>query len=59
MVSERSRKLAGGRLLNIHGRSCSFVEHPNVDLVVAAEDSRSILFKPEVLGCYIIHVNRT
>ena len=29
------------------------------ELGVTAGDGQPILFKPEVLGCYVIHVNRT
>ena len=28
-------------------------------LVVAVEDERPTRFKPDELGCYVIHVNRT
>ena len=50
---------AGDRLFDAQGRSYPFVEHSDGELVVAAEDGRSIRFKPEQLGCYVIHVNRT
>jgi hypothetical protein len=40
-------------------RHYAFVEYSNGELVVAAEDGRSIRFKPDELGCYVIHVNRT
>ena len=50
---------AGGRLLDAQGRSYAFVEHSSGELVVTAEDGRPTRFKPERLGCYVIHVNRT
>ena len=40
-------------------RSYAFVEHSGGKLVVTAEDERPIRFKPDELGCYVIHVNRT
>ena len=33
--------------------------HSGGELVVAAEDGRPTCFKPEALGCYVTHVNRT
>ena len=50
---------AGDRLFDAQGRFYEFVEHSSGDLVVALEDGRSIRFKPEQLGCYVIHLNRT
>ncbi len=50
---------AGDRLLDAQGRSYAFVEHSGGELVVSAEDGRPIRFKPDELGCYVIHVNRT
>ena len=50
---------AGDRLLDAQGRSYAFVEHSGGELVVTAEDGRPIRFKPDELGCYVIHVNRT
>ena len=50
---------AGDKLFGAQGRPYGFVEHSGGELVVAAEDGRSIRFKPERLGCYVIHVNRT
>ena len=47
------------RLFDAQGRSYAFVEHSSGELVVTAEDGRPTLFKPEQLGCYVIHVNRT
>ena len=49
----------GDRLFNAQGRSYAFVEHSGGGLVVAVEDERPTRFKPEALGCYVIHVNRT
>ena len=48
----------GDRVLDAQGRSYAFVEHSSGELVVAAEDGRPTCFKPEALGCYVIHVNR-
>ena len=50
---------AGDKLFDAQGRSCAFVEHSSDELVVTAEDACSSRFKPEQLGCYVIHVNRT
>ena len=50
---------AGDRLLDAQGRSYAFVEHYSGELVVTAEDGRPIRFKPDDLGCYVIHVTRT
>ena len=51
--------LVGDRVFGAQGRSNSFVQHSGGELVVTAEDGRSIRVKPEQLGCYVIHVNRT
>jgi hypothetical protein len=51
--------LDGDRLLDAQGRSYAFAEHSGGDLVVAGEDERPTRFKPDDLGCYVIHVNRT
>ena len=50
---------AGDRLLDTQGRPYAFLEHLSGELVVAAEDGCPTLFKPEQLGCYVIHVNKT
>ena len=50
---------AGDRLFDAQGRSYAFVVHSGGELVVTSEDGRSIRFKPERLGCYVIYVNRT
>ena len=49
----------GDRMFDAQGRSYGFVEHSGGELVVAAEDGRPTCFKPEALGCYVTHVNRT
>ena len=49
---------AGDKLFDAQRRSYAFLEHSGGELVVAAEDGRPIRFKPERLGCYVIHVNR-
>ena len=51
--------VACDRLLDAQWRSHAFVEHSRGELVATAEDERPTLFKPEQLGCYVIHVNRT
>ena len=50
---------ADDRAFDAQGRSYAFVEHSGGELVVAVEDERPTRFKPEALGCYVIHVNRT
>ncbi len=45
--------------LTLRGAPYAFLEHSAGELVLAAEDGRSIKLKPDKLGCYIIHVNRT
>ena len=50
---------AGDRLFDAQGRSYGFLVHSGGELVVAAEDGRSIRVKPEQLECYVILVNRT
>ena len=50
---------ADDKLFDAQGRSYAFVEHSGGELVVAVEDERHTRFKPERLGCYVIHVNRT
>ena len=49
----------GDRVFDAQRCSYAFVGHSGGELVVAAEYGRSIRFKPEQLGCYVIHVNRT
>ena len=51
--------LAGSKVIDAQGRPYTFVEHSGGELVVAAEDGRPTCFKPEALGCYVMHVNRT
>ena len=50
---------AGSKVFDAQGRSYAFVEHFDDELVVTAEDERPTRFKPEQLGCYVIHGNRT
>ncbi len=50
---------AGDRLFDARGRPYAFLEHLSGELVVAAEDGHPTRFKPNELGCYVIHVNRT
>ena len=47
------------RLFDAQGRSYGFLGHSGGELVVAAEDGRPTRFKPNELGCYVIHANRT
>ena len=49
----------GDRVLDAQGRSYAFLEHSGGELVVKSEDGCTARFKPERLGCYVIHVNRT
>ena len=49
----------GDRVFDAQGRPYAFLEHLSGELVVAAEDGCPIRFKPDELGCYVIHVNRT
>ena len=51
--------LVGDSLFDAQGRSYAFVEHSSRELVVTTEGGRSARFKPDQLGCYVIHVNRT
>ena len=46
------------RVFSSKGRFYAFLEHSSDELVVTAEDERPIRFKPDELGCYVIHVNR-
>ena len=50
---------AGYRMFDAQRRAYAFIEHSGGELVVTAEDGRPTLFKPDELGCYVIHVNRT
>ena len=58
-VTGRSRGVVGDRLFDAQRCSHAFVEHSSGELVVAAEDGHPTRFKPNELGCYVIHVNRT
>jgi hypothetical protein len=49
----------GDSVFDAQGRSYACVEHSGGELVVTAEDGRPIRFKPDDLGCYVIHVTRT
>ena len=51
--------LVGDRVFYAQGRSYAFIEHSASGLVVTAADDRPVRFKPEQLGCYLVHVNRT
>ena len=50
---------ANDKVFDAQGRSYAFVEHSGGELVVAVEDERPTRFKPDDLGCYVIHVTRT
>ena len=58
-VTGRSRGVVGVRLFDAQRCSHAFVEHSSGELAVAAEDGYLIRFKPDELGCYVIHINRT
>lgn len=49
----------GDTVFDAQGRSYAFLEHLSGELVVAAKDGHPARFKPNELGCYVIHVNRT
>ena len=49
----------GDKLFDAQGRSYTFVELSSGELVVVAGDGRPIRFKPDELGCFVNHVNRT
>ena len=50
---------AGSKVFDAQGRSYAFVEHSGGELVVAVEDERPTRFKPDDLGYYVVHANRT
>jgi len=50
---------AGDKLFDAQGRYYALVEHSGGELVVTPDGGRPTCFKPERLGCYVIHVNRT
>ena len=50
---------AGDRLFDAQGRSYGFLVHSGGELVVTPDGGRPTRFKPERLGFYVIHVNRT
>ena len=50
---------ADDRLFDAQRRSYAFLEHSGGELVVKSEDGCTAQFKPDELGCYVIHVNRT
>ena len=49
----------GVRVFDTQGRYYAFLDHFGGELVVTTEGGRSAQFKPDHLGCYVIHVNRT
>ena len=51
--------VVGDRLFDAQGRYYGLIERSGGELVVTAEDSCPVRFKPEQLGCYLVHVNRT
>ena len=58
LLDDRELRI-GERVFDAQGRSHGFVEHSGGEQVVAAGYARSIRFKPDELGCYLVHVNRT
>ena len=50
---------AGDRLFDAQGRSYAFLEYSGGELVVTAKDGGTTRFKPDELGCCVIHLNRT
>jgi len=51
--------LVGDKVFDAQRLPYVFLEHSSDELVVKSEDGRPTRFKPERLGCYVIHVNRT
>ena len=51
--------LVGDKVFDAQGRSYVFLEHSGGELVGTPDGGRPTRFKPERLGCYVIHVNRT
>jgi hypothetical protein len=51
--------LVGDRVFDAQGRSYGFLVHSGGELVVTTEGCRSARFKPDELGCYVVHANRT
>jgi len=51
--------LVGDRFFDAQRRFYALVEYSGDDLVVTAADDRPTRFKPDELGCYLVHVNRT
>ncbi|MBT6480892.1 MAG: hypothetical protein HOK53_03235 [Gammaproteobacteria bacterium] len=51
--------VVGDRLFDAQGRYYGLIERSGGELVVTAEDSCPVRLKPEQLGCYLVHVNRT
>ena len=49
----------GDGLLDAQRHSYGLIERSGGELVVTAEDGCTAQFKPDELGCYVIHVNRT
>jgi len=58
LLDDRELRI-GERVFDAQGRSHGFVEHSGGEQVVAAGYARSIRFKPDKLGCYVIHASRT
>ena len=49
---------AGDRVFDVQGRFYEFVEQSGSELVVTALDGPPTRFKPDELGCYVVHANR-
>jgi hypothetical protein len=49
----------GDKVFDAQGRSYAFVEHSGGELVVKSEEAAPTSFKPDELGCYVVHANRT
>jgi hypothetical protein len=45
-------------VIGAQGCFCALVEYSDSELVVA-EEERPTRFKPDELGCYVIHMSRT
>ena len=49
----------GDKVFDAQGRSYTFLEHSSGELVVKSEEAAPTSFKPDELGCYVVHANRT
>ncbi|MDA9188346.1 hypothetical protein N8373_03635 [Gammaproteobacteria bacterium] len=50
---------AGDKVFDAQGGSYALVKRSGGELVVTSDGGRPTRFKPERLGCYVVHANRT